>query len=142
MVPAGSTLTLDVRGTATSWLPTTPAGIRAAALDDLSPFFDVPDLVLSSTSILGSQVTFPSFNYPYTGVLTLRTRVAYGDTDDVASIVANAFYNHAGSVPTVTVRGYGVQQSAPPAGFGFGSFTPALGLVAVIVVGVVVLKFS
>lgn len=110
MIAAGLTLTLDVQGTAGQWVPRTTGEVRAQVVDALTPNFHVFDIQLRRETLLSDPENLYYWNWPYTAVVTLQTRESYGDASDVAAIVAHAFYDAAGSVPTSTVRGSGEQQ--------------------------------
>lgn len=110
MIAAGSTLTLDVKGTAGQWIPRTVAELRAVVIDALTPFLHVYDVSVTRESFLSDPENLFYWNWPYVAVVTVQTRQDHGKSEDVASIVAHAFYNGAGTLPSVTVRGFGPQQ--------------------------------
>lgn len=135
MVPAGTMLTLDVKGTAGQWIPRTVAEVRSQVVNALTPNFHVFDVTLDRPSLLSDPENLYYWAWPYTGVVTLQTQEPYGSPTDVASIVAHEFYGAGGSVPTVTVQGYGPQQGKDKeTGPGLGSVTAIVVAVAVIVV--------
>lgn len=110
MINAGQTLTFDVKGTAGQWIPRTVAELRAQVIDSLTPFLHVYDVSVTRESFLADPENLYYWAWPYVAVVTVQTRIAYASADDVASIVAHGFYNGGGTLPTVTTRGYGVQQ--------------------------------
>lgn len=110
MVSAGSTLTFDVKGTAGQWLPRTAAEVRAQVVDALTLQFHVYNVAMERETFLSDPENLYYWNWPYTAVVTVQTRVGYGSVDHAAAIVANAFYQGAGTMPTVTARGSGPQQ--------------------------------
>jgi len=137
MVPANTTFTLDVKGTAGQWLPRTVAELRASVIDSLTPFMHVYDVSVTRDSFLSDPENLFYWAWPYVAVVTVQTRVGYADVDDVASIVAHAFYSGGGRVPTVTVRGTGPQQNPDdvrgPGLFGSLTTVAVLGIVLIAV---------
>ena len=111
MLPAGTTLTFDVKGTAGQWIPRTVADVRAGVIDSLTPHAHVYDVSLTRESFLSDPENLYYWAWPYVAVVTLQSRMTYAHSDDLASIVAHAFYSAAGALPTVTARGYGPQQT-------------------------------
>ena len=110
MIAAGSTLTLDVQGTVGEWLPRTADEVRGAVLGVLGGSFTVHDVQIERATFLSDPENLYYWAWGYKAIVTLTTREGYGDAADVGAIVANAFYQAGGVVPTVTVRGSGPQQ--------------------------------
>lgn len=146
-VKNGQRLTVIVEGQTTdTWI--NPSGfdeadLRAGVMDILSNQFTVNSLsIMPRASVLIGYL-----GWPYRAELVIVTRTAYASHNDPASIVGNAFYQVGGSMPTVTVEGFGAPQrpgvdssQEPPSDwFGLGVF----GVVAIAVAvaaGVFVLK--
>ena len=139
MVKAGSVITFTVIGTTGEYLPRAVGSVRAKVIDGLTPFFDVADVSFSTASLLADP--FHSFiNWPYTATVRATVRADYGDIRDVDSIVAHAFYNASGNVPTVTSAGLEPGQVGNTS-TGVG-LTSTLVLVAVILALVVAVKLT
>jgi len=134
MVPAQTTLTLDVKGQAGQWAPRSPGEVRGQVMNALTPYFHVYDVTLTTGTDTVFDTGFGFWNWTYAAVVTLQTREPYATVDDVASIVAHAFYNAAGTVPVVTTRDVGPQQGIDvdlsPSWMSVGALL-ALGAVAV-----------
>lgn len=111
MVTAGETITFDVQGTTGQWVPRTVAGVRQDAINALSPFFDVESVSVDSPSFLSDPIHYVT-NWPYRATVRATMRSDYGDVRDVDSIVAHAFYEAAGDLPTVTADHYEQGQGA------------------------------
>lgn len=114
MVPAGSVLTFDVLGAAGEYLPRSPQQVRSDVIAGLTPFVDVIALDITRATFAGDPLRFLS-NWPYSAVITIRTRVVHGATDDLARVIAHACYEAAGELPTVRTRGF-----PPPPATGIG----------------------
>jgi hypothetical protein len=83
------------------------------------------------------------WNWRYSAVVTVTTKAAYAKIEDVDSIVAHAFYEAGGELPTVTARGYEPAQGpGATSGANWAAWLTGgglvLGLVAVAVLAVVV----
>lgn len=152
MIAANTTLTFAVDGQVSlSWTDwqRTPADLRSIVLDQLTPYLGV--------SVVNVQpLDSGLLDWTYSALVTVTTKSAYATTDDVASIVAHAFYVGGNNLPTVNVT---AEQAAPTPG-GIGDYTTWIGSVgaeakrivdalpmmaivigiAAIVLGVVVLK--
>ena len=134
MIAAGTRVTINVQGQTSAWLPLTEANLRDGVIDGLSHTFTVNSVGITP---LGS-VYVGLQDWPYSARVNVTTRVSYAKAEDVASIVANAFYQAGGSLPTVNAEGYGPRQdvavmpepSTGP-GLGFGLWT--FGIVAIAV---------
>lgn len=117
MVTAGTSLTLDVKGHTGQWLPRTSGELRANILNNLSPNFQVHDVVITSGGDNPLDTGFGLWNWDFTAVVTLTTNEAYNDSDNVASIVASVVNDASGTMPAVSVRGFG-QQVTPDVNVG------------------------
>jgi hypothetical protein len=129
MIAAGSSLTFTVRGTteASQWqVVFTPGMLRSGVVDVLSRVLDVVRVDVSSddTIITG---TLP---WTYRADVQVRTRAAYAQSNDVAAIVANAFAQAGGNVPTVSA-GYDLEFTPPELSW---KVVIAIGAVAVLVI--------
>lgn len=134
MIQAGSTYTFDVQGTTGQWVPRTVAGVRADVLDQLSAYFDVEDVSIETTGFLSDPVHYVT-NWAYRSTIRASVRADYGDIRDVDSIIANAFYNATGDLPTVTAQGQEGNQSdasttAPGSSLTSLAFLAVVGLLA------------
>lgn len=105
--------------------------------------------VIHSVSIMPrSSVWFGYASWPYRAEIDLTTRVSYAQPDDAASIVANAFYQSAGALPSACVDGYGPcairpavdPSQEPPSEFSKWAVWIVIALVAVTATGVFVAK--
>lgn len=105
MVPAGSTITFSVVGTTAGLLPIDATDLRSRVVDRLGLFFTVLNCTIARGSTLGNIIDFQWLHWNYTATVTIKTRLAYGATDDVRSVIANAFYLAGGALPTVTTAG-------------------------------------
>lgn len=134
MVRAGTALTVEVTGTAGSWWNpanafVTENGIVADVRAACLPYMNVDTFTIDDRGI--SDVV----EWTYRASLTIRPKADYGDADDLASIVAHAFYEATGYLPSATV-GPGSQPGLPPPPINL----PALGAwTTVLVVGVAVI---
>lgn len=136
MVNAGSVITFTVRGTTGQYSPRTVAGVRQDAINALTPFFDVTDVTIETQSFTSDPFNYIS-NWPYTATVRLTTRVAYAGIRDIDSVVAHAFYEAAGDLPTVTGNGY-EQGQGQDTTTGISLVTLAvLGIVALIAIAVI-----
>lgn len=140
MITNGSAITFDVQGSTGGFLPRTVAEVRQSVIDSLTPFFVVTDVALSSSSFLSDPLHSLS-DWPYSAVVRVTMQSDYADISDVDSVVAHAFYDAAGELPTVTARGYEPGQSAADSRTGL-SLTSALVLIAVALVALAVVKIS
>jgi hypothetical protein len=137
MIANGTTITFTVRGTTGDILPRTVANVRNDVIDRLTPFFDVASVDMSTSSILSDPLHSLS-DWPYTAKVHVTVRADYGDIRDVDSVIANAFYNAAGNLPTVTADGF--EQGQGTDSTQGVSLTTALVLVAVALVALAVIK--
>lgn len=139
MIAAGTTITFTAKGTTGQWLPRTVAGVRQDVIDGLTPFFDVLTVVFDTKD---SIVPFYNVaNWGYTATIRATVRADYGDVRDVDSIVAHAFYDAAGDLPTVSAAGYEQAQGEEDQRTGF-SLTTALVLGVVAIVAIAVIKVA
>jgi hypothetical protein len=119
MVRAGTSLTIEVTGTAGSWWNPlnafeTENGIKADVRAALLPYMSVDRLDIDDRGI--SDVV----EWDYRATLTVRPKADYGAADDVASLVAHAFYEATGYLPSATV-GSGSQPPLQPPAFDPGA---------------------
>jgi hypothetical protein len=137
----GDVLTFTAVGKTSEYWPRTADGVRSDALDSLTPFFEVESLNIKTASALGDPVHFVlGVNWGYTATIRAKVRADYGDVRDVDSIVAHAFYEAGGEVPTVTSN-LEQSQDAPKSTEGI-TLTGAIVLVAVALVAVAVIKVT
>lgn len=139
MIRRGTELNFTVNGQAGQW-PRSVADVRSAVIDGLTPFFDVPDVPIVTPSFLSDPLDY-FINWPYTAKVRAIVKADYAEIRDVDSIVANAFYNAAGELPTVTEDSLEKGQGNPDSTKGI-SLTTALALVAVGLVAVAVMKVA
>jgi len=141
MVAADSVLTLEVQGQTGGWIPTDDTALRAGVLNRLTPYFDVISATITRGSTVANILDFQWFHWNYKAVIAIKTRIGYASPDDVRSIVASAFYNAGGAMPSVSIRslgvtqGPGVEQEGPSLG---GLFA---GTTAIVVLGLVGLVY-
>jgi len=112
MVRADTTLTFDIEGTTGGWLPIDDTDLRSGVANALTPFVDVLEVAITRGSFLANVIDVQWWHWNYRAVVTLRTRSAYADADDIRSVVAGVFYQAAGAMPSVTVRSFGEAQGA------------------------------
>lgn len=107
MVNKGTRLTIYVEGATTkTWL--NPAGFQPSDLQNGVMDILTKKFVGVTVSVMPrSSVYIGYLSWPYRGEVHLTTTVAYGNADDAASIVANAFYQVGGALPGACVDGYG-----------------------------------
>lgn len=110
MIVHGTRITFTVKGVTGYLLPRNVESVRGIVIDGLTPYLDVISVSFDTNSILSDPFHSLS-NWPYTAHVTAITRVDHGDIRDIDSIVANAFYNAAGEVPTVTADGIEAPQA-------------------------------
>lgn len=103
MIASGTAITFDVQGTTGPYLPRTVAAVRRIVVDELTPFFDVMDVSISTSSVLSDPAHALS-DWPYRATVQAIVRADYNTIRDVDSIVAHAFAEGAGEVPTVTAN--------------------------------------
>lgn len=139
MIAHGTAITFTVNGQAGFW-PESVASVRAQAIDGLTPFFDVADVSLQTRGFIEDPVNYVT-EWPYTATVRATVRSDYGTIRDIDSIVAHAFYNATGNLPTVTAAGYEAAQADPSSTTGI-SLTTALILVAVVLALVVAVKVT
>lgn len=140
MVRADSVLTLQVEGQTGGWVPIDDTALRAGVLNRLTPYFDVIGATITRGSLLSNILDFQWFHWQYSAIVTIKTRVGYASADDVRSIVASAFYNTGGAMPSISIsslgetQGSGVEQS----GLGLGGlFAGSTALIVALAVGLV-----
>lgn len=134
MIPAGKRLTIVVEGTTDAILPLDESDVYAGVMDILSHKFTVNSLSIMPRS----SVYVGILDWPYRAQVVVTTITAYNAANDPASIVANAFYTVAGSLPTVGIEGYTpIPQTSvdpskePSSGWGFGLWTFGIAAIAV-----------
>lgn len=134
MIANGQTLSFTVNGTTGQWLPRTVAGVRQDAIDNLTPFFDVESVSVNSPTFASDPIHYIA-NWPFTAYVRATMRSDYGDVRDVDAIVAHAFYEATGEIPTVTADDEEPDQAPPSETTGFSLTT----LAVVLVIGLVAL---
>lgn len=139
MIASGKTITFSVNGQTGFW-PQSVASLRSGVIDELTPFFDVQDVSVKTRSFASDPVNYVT-EWPYEATVRAVTRSAYADIRDVDSIVAHAFYNAGGVLPTVTANGLELGQNDPDPTTGI-SLTTALIAVAVVLALFVVVKLT
>ena len=102
MVRAGTALTFVVAGRTAGLFPVNAGDVRNDVINRLIPFCTVDNVIINKPAL--GEIVDPSqwFHWDYTATVMLRPKADYGTADDVGSIIANAFYQAAGAVPTVT----------------------------------------
>jgi hypothetical protein len=139
MIRRGETLTFTVIGRVGEYLPRTESSVRQYAIDGLTPFFDVLSVNLKTKTFLNDPLHVVT-NWEYTATVRVTVKADYGDVRDVDSVIAHAFYNAAGELPTVTSdRERSQSPASTPQGL---TLTGAIGLVAVALVATAVIKVS
>ena len=106
MIPKGTTFDYNVQGvTSLAWLqPLFTVGMFDGAVrTDLAKSLDVVSLNLQASTWVG---VLP---YQYVATLRVTTRVDHALASDVRAIVAHAFYEAAGTMPSIQQAG-----TAPP----------------------------
>lgn len=104
MVPAGSVLVFDVVGTTGGYLPIDDTDLRSGVNNQLTPLVDVLGNTITRGSTLSNILDLQWLHWNYTAQVTIKTRLVYGDADDIRSIIAGVFYNTAKAMPSVTIR--------------------------------------
>lgn len=140
MIRNGQTLTFTVNGTTGQWLPRTVAGVRQDAIDALTPFFDVESVSVNSPSFASDPIHYIA-NWPYTAYVRATVQADYGDVRDVDSIVAHAFYEATGEIPTVTADALEQAQKPPDERTGV-SLTAIFALAVIGIVAFAVIKVN
>jgi hypothetical protein len=134
MVRAGTSLIVEVTGTAGSWWNPANAfetenGIKADVRAGLLPYAYVDGIDIDDRGITDIV------EWDYRATVRLRPKADYGNANDLASIVAHMFYEATGYLPSATV-GQGSQPSLP----GPPIDLPSIGAWAtVLVVGIAVI---
>ncbi len=142
MVNSGQRITFDVVGSVSGWIPSTVQGVREDVVSTLAANFAVHDVTINrEDTLFGPSSAY--WNWRYNAVAVVTTKSAYAKVEDVDSIVAHAFYQGSGELPTVTARGYEPGQGpGATSGLDWGAWLTGgglvLGLVAVAVLAVVV----
>lgn len=139
MIRRGTEITFTVNGQAGQW-PRSVADVRSAVIDGLTPFFDVADVTIPTPSFLSDPLDY-FINWPYTATVRVTVKADYAEPRDVDSIIAHAFYEAAGELPTVTANGLEQGQGNPTPTKGL-SLTTALALVAAGLIALAVIKVA
>lgn len=113
MVAANTTITFAVSGTTAGLVPVDATDVRSTVADRLSLYFTVLALTVKPPSWIDGIVNVEWLHWSYTASVTLKTRIAYRDIDDIRSVVANAFYIATGAMPTVSAPALGETQQPP-----------------------------
>lgn len=88
----------------------TPTMLRGEVIAVLSQRVDVIDVAIET----GDTIITGTLPWSYTARVRVRTRVAHAQASDVGSIVANAFYQGSGTMPTVTIGSGGLGSGELP----------------------------
>ena len=137
MIRNGDTHTFTAVGKVGEYLPRTVEMVRQGAIDGLTPFFDVESVNLKTDTFLNDPLHVVT-NWGYIATVRATVKADYADIRDVDSIIAHAFYNAGGELPTVTAD---IERSQDPPRTDRGlSLTGAIALVAVALVAVAVIK--
>lgn len=130
MVAANTTITFAVSGTTAGLVPVDATDVRSTVADRLSLYFTVLALTVKPPSWIDGIVNVEWLHWSYTASVTLKTRIAYGDIDDIRSVVANAFYIATGAMPTVSAPALGETQQLPATDYPGSGIGDALGKAA------------
>lgn len=139
MIPAGTLLTFDVAGSSDLW-PHTPEGIRQSALDAMPAYFDERTQISLTTPSFSDDPLRMFKGVQYQAVVQASPLADYGDPHDVASLVRHVFFDAAGALPTVTVRGVDTSIGPPvkeTPGINIGMYA-GLAVVALVAIAVIV----
>lgn len=141
MVRAGQSVTLSVQGRTGGFFRPEAGAMRSDVIGFISAYFTVESVEINIRSALGSIAAGELWNYDYSALVTVKPRSDYGSPDDIASIVAHAFYITGGALPTVQVSSVsgslgGVTSSGPDLGGALQSFAD---LPKILIVGIVAL---
>src|SRR5688572_3011183 len=96
MVPAGTILRYDARGTAGGWTVATQDGVRSAIATELAKYLSVV-----SCRINGQGSFYELLEWDFVAQIAVETRGAYSAERDVRDIVAHAVYEATGHMPSV-----------------------------------------
>lgn len=140
MVEGGRELTFDVQGTTGEYIPRAVDSVRAIVIDNLTPFFDVADVAITTSSVWSDPAHALS-NWPYRATVRATPRSDYGDIRDVDSIVVHAFAEATGNAPTVTATGHETAQGDASTEQGT-SGTLLLIVLAIVAVAVIVFELK
>jgi len=123
MIPAGQRLTFDVVGVAGGWIPTTADEVRSAAVHELSEAFTVRNVRVESQGAV-----YEMLEWPFLARVEVSPIQGFAELADAQSIVAHAFYEATGNLPTVTEAGGGLLPSTGGGGLfdGLGSLLGGL----------------
>lgn len=119
MIAAGQRLAFDVVGVAGGWLPTTVDEVRSGAVAELSSAFRVRNLVVENTAEM-----YEMLEWSFLARVEVEPIQGFATIEDAQSVVAHAFYEVTGNLPSVTDAGEG---SAPTSGGGLGDWLSGLG---------------
>lgn len=123
MIPGGTSLSYQITGQASvfSTFFNDAAGVRSDVISALSAYFNVQNVTVDAESALEQYENLELTAWQYSATVTLVTRSDYGSVDDIGSVVAHAFFDATGYLPTVTNPDYGEPaQQAPTTGGGTG----------------------
>ncbi len=105
MIAIGARLAFDVVGVAGGWIPTTTDEVRTSAVHQLSLHFRVLNVQVRPQGAI-----YEMLEWPFIASVEVAPLVPYATIDDAMSVVANAFYESTGNLPTVTDAGAGLVQ--------------------------------
>jgi len=103
MIAAGQRLAFDVVGVAGGWVPTTADDVRSDVIAELSSAFRVHNLLLE-----GQGSFYELLEWPYLSRVELSPIQGFATIEDAQSVIAHAFYEVTGNLPTVTDAGAGL----------------------------------
>lgn len=138
MIPANTPITFTVVGDTAGLIPTSVDGVRGVVLDMLAPNFTVQNVLVTNLRTMMGGGGSLYWNWSYKATVRLTTRVEYRDIQDIDSIVAHAFYEAGGSLPTVTANGF-EQGQDPPTETSIGLYV-LLGVVGLVATAVILVR--
>jgi len=107
MIPAGTRLAFEVRGTAGGWIPTSVDALHSEIVQELSA---LPLSVESVTIAEGGEI-YEVLEWPFTARIVVVTRNAHAKAEDVAAIVQHGVIEATGNA--VAIGGAGSQAGDP-----------------------------
>lgn len=104
MLAHGTTVIFDVQGSTGGYLPIDDTDLRTAIIGNLAAFFEVLSVAIVKGSTLANIIDFQWLHWNYSATVIVRTRIDYALVDDLRGVIATAFYDAGGAVPSVTIR--------------------------------------
>ena len=139
MIAAGQRLAFDVVGVAGGWLPTTADDVRSDVIAELSSAFRIHNLLLE-----GQGSFYEVLEWPYLSRIELSPIEGFATIEDAQSVIAHAYYEVTGNLPSVTDAGAGMVPTTGNGGdwFGlrdlFGGLQDTTNLLLILTAGVLV----